>query len=662
MSDREYSARDKVVSRMTRDGLEEVNVTQGTSERVSKRLSECSFDKESVHEEAFQGHSRFQKGQADNPSGGTEKRGRGKHCSDQDGAINLEKSAIKSEKQLEKTERKLHTQEKRLARNEKKVSTFLPRVRFQRKEAQHITVDPETGETSRSTYRYGMYRPRFVRVIKKPVNRFTIKERLVRRGKRKAWRKLESEAFEGEGSENVGLQAAHKAYRANKYRYRYKHRKDYLKSKRHKRYRAYIRSNEKLQGLTNTRHKLIYETTVNRHMANIASMGEQEADKKLSEAQKRTLRHEAQKKAYKKKYQKAKFAESNGSASGVKFMEFVKKKEKQKRMAQETREVVSMFSSVLGGIFFLLVMAAVVFLAVIAFIFFCACYSGTTDTDSGNITECDAYFSEKETELREEIAGIEEEKSDFDEYRYFVNGSRVSGAAQMYGYIGHDAVILSSFLAVCNNSYEMSNSAELMQQVFDSMYSLEYKEVTETRTNDEGEEYDVEILEIYLTVTELEETVKGLMNENQTKQWELLNHTGGNQQIFANPFDFDWSGDISSEYGWRIHPISGDKKFHAGVDIAEPQGTEIHSCSSGTVIVAKYSSSAGNYIAIQDKDGFVIKYMHCHELYVSQGDEVQKGDVIAIVGTTGNSTGNHLHLQIEDPSGNTLNPLFLVRS
>lgn len=660
MSDREYSAKDKVVSRMTRDGLEEVNVTQGTAERVSKRLSECSFDKETVHDEAFQGHSRFRQSGTGTTAGETKRRDRQRNRSDQT-AIKLEKAAIKSEKQLEKVEREISRQEKRFARSEKKAAPLLPRLKIRRKEMYRTVIDPETGETNRELYRYGMYRPRFVRAVKKPANRFSLKEHAVRAGKRKAVRKIENEAFEGEGSENVGLQAAHSVYRAQKYRHRYKHRKDYLKSKRHKRYRAYVQSKQRLQGLTATRHKLIFETTVNRHMADIARAGEKEAEKKLTETQKKALRHEAQKKAYKKKYQRAKYAESHGSTSSVKLLEFVKKKDSQKRAMTEAREVMSMFGSVLGGVFLLLAAAGLIFFAVLIFIFFCAGYTGTTDTDVGNITECDAYFSEKETELRDEIANIEDEKDGFDEYRYFVNGSKVSGTSQMYSYIGHDSIILSSFLAVCSNSYELSNSADLMQAVFDEMYTLEYKEVTETRTDDEGNDYDVEILEVYLTVKELDEVVKGLMNENQTQQWELLNHTGGNQQIFANPFDFDWSNDISSQYGWRIHPISGDKKFHAGVDIAEPQGTEIHACSSGTVTVAKYSSSAGNYIAIQDKDGFVIKYMHCHELYVSQGDEVEQGDIIAIVGTTGNSTGNHLHLQIEDPSGNTLNPLFVVR-
>lgn len=660
MSDQEYSARDKVVSQMTRDGLTEINITKGTCERVSKRLSEYSFDRETVHEEAFEGHSRFRSAQPSDPGGS-----KGRNSAYYSRVVKeLEADAARSEKQAEKLDKKIIKQEKKFVRSKKKATTILPRIRVQRKEMIRTTVDDATGKVQDEIYKYGMYRPRFARVIKKPANRFNLRERIARGTKRKLKREAESQVFEGEGSENVGLEASHKLYRGYKHIHWYVHRKDYLKSKRHRRYRAYTENSERWKALKYDRRQAAYETLANRHVLNIARMGEKKADEQLSEHEKKMLLHEAQKKSYKRKYQKARsaYAAGHGSSSRASFLDFIKKKNKRKREIREAKEIASMFDSVLGGLFLFLAIAAGIFLVVLVFMFFCASYAGTTDTDSGNITECDAFFSEKETALRGEILGVEGERSDFDRYRYFVNGEQVSGANAMARYIAHDPIILSSFLAVSNDDYAMFNSAEIMQEIFAEMYVLEYREVTEHETDGDGNEHEIHILEVYLTVNELEEVVKGHMNANQQHQWELLNHTEGNQQVFSNPFDFDWSGDISSQYGWRIHPISGERKFHGGVDIAEPRGTEIHACSSGTVITAKFSSSAGNYIAIEDKDGFVIKYMHCHELYVSKGDIVERGDVIAIVGTTGNSTGNHLHLQIEDPSGNTLNPLFLVKS
>lgn len=660
MSDQEYSARDKIVSQMTRDGLTEKNVTKGTSERVSRRFSEYSFDKETVHEEAFEGHSRFRSAQSSHAS---EKET--KHSAYAGKVIKeLEKDAAKSEKQIGKLDKKIARQEKKYVRSRRKATTLLPRIRIQRKEMHRTTVDAQTGKVQSELYKYGMYRPRFTRVIKKPANRFNLRERAVRGGKRKLKREAESQVFEGEGSENVGLEASHKVYRGYKHIHWYRHRKDYLKSKRHRRYRAYKENSSKWKALKFDRRQADYETLANRHVLNIARVGEEEALAQLTEHEKKMLLHEAHKKYFKKKYQKARsaYAAQHGGSPGKSLWDFIKKKDKRRREVKEAREAASLFGSILGGLFSFLALAAVLLLLVLVFMFFCASYVGTTDTDSGNITECDAYFSEEETKLREEILHVEEDRSGYDRYRYFVNGEQVSGADAMAGYIGHDSVLLSSFLAVSNNDYTIFNSAEIMQAIFEEMYVLEYREVTEHETGSDGEEHEIRILEIYLTVEDLEETVKGHMNENQLQQWELLNHTEGNQQIFSSPFDFSWQGDISSQYGWRIHPITGERKFHSGVDIAEPRGTEIHACSSGTVIIAKFSSSAGNYIAIEDKDGFVIKYMHCHELYVSSGDIVERGDVIAIVGTTGNSTGNHLHLQIEDPSGNTLNPLFLVRS
>lgn len=85
---------------------------------------------------------------------------------------------------------------------------------------------------------------------------------------------------------------------------------------------------------------------------------------------------------------------------------------------------------------------------------------------------------------------------------------------------------------------------------------------------------------------------------------------------------------------------------HMGVDFASPAGTAIYASRSGTVIISKYSSSYGNYVMIDHGDGFYSLYAHASALYVSVGDYVSQGQNIAAVGTTGNSTGNHLHFEI----------------
>ncbi|MBD5477523.1 MAG: peptidoglycan DD-metalloendopeptidase family protein [Lachnospiraceae bacterium] len=103
---------------------------------------------------------------------------------------------------------------------------------------------------------------------------------------------------------------------------------------------------------------------------------------------------------------------------------------------------------------------------------------------------------------------------------------------------------------------------------------------------------------------------------------------------------------ISDEYGNRIHPILGTQQFHNGVDMAASSGTAILAAYDGDVIAATYSSSMGNYIMIDHGSGLYTIYMHCSALYVSKGQTVTKGQNIAAVGSTGRSTGPHLHFSV----------------
>ncbi|MBP3469612.1 MAG: peptidoglycan DD-metalloendopeptidase family protein [Lachnospiraceae bacterium] len=114
---------------------------------------------------------------------------------------------------------------------------------------------------------------------------------------------------------------------------------------------------------------------------------------------------------------------------------------------------------------------------------------------------------------------------------------------------------------------------------------------------------------------------------------------------------------ISSPYGWRMHPTLGVEKFHNGVDMAAPGGSPILAAYDGKVVASGYSPSMGNYIMIDHGDTLYTIYMHASALYVSTGDYVTRGQKIAAVGSTGRSTGNHLHFgvrlngQYVDPMG-----------
>lgn len=104
---------------------------------------------------------------------------------------------------------------------------------------------------------------------------------------------------------------------------------------------------------------------------------------------------------------------------------------------------------------------------------------------------------------------------------------------------------------------------------------------------------------------------------------------------------------LSSPFGPRLHPIQKTWKNHNGVDIPASSGTPILAAERGEVVISKYSSSYGNYIAISHGNGYLTLYAHCSSRAVEVGDQVNAGDVIGKVGTTGWSTGNHLHYGVQ---------------
>ncbi|MBD5135533.1 MAG: peptidoglycan DD-metalloendopeptidase family protein [Lachnospiraceae bacterium] len=112
---------------------------------------------------------------------------------------------------------------------------------------------------------------------------------------------------------------------------------------------------------------------------------------------------------------------------------------------------------------------------------------------------------------------------------------------------------------------------------------------------------------------------------------------------------------ITSEFGYRTDPINGTTSYHSGIDIAASMGSEIHAVADGEVAWSYYSTTAGNWIGIDHGNDIYSVYMHCSVSNVSAGDKVSQGDVIGLVGSTGRSTGPHLHLSIRY-NGEYVNP------
>ncbi|MDD6090295.1 MAG: peptidoglycan DD-metalloendopeptidase family protein [Candidatus Limivicinus sp.] len=103
---------------------------------------------------------------------------------------------------------------------------------------------------------------------------------------------------------------------------------------------------------------------------------------------------------------------------------------------------------------------------------------------------------------------------------------------------------------------------------------------------------------------------------------------------------------VSSRFGQRVHPITGEIKNHTGIDIASNQGTTIYAADGGTITLAAWNGGYGNCVMIDHGNGYVTLYGHMSSIAVSQGQTVSQGDTIGYVGSTGNSTGPHLHFEV----------------
>ena len=102
---------------------------------------------------------------------------------------------------------------------------------------------------------------------------------------------------------------------------------------------------------------------------------------------------------------------------------------------------------------------------------------------------------------------------------------------------------------------------------------------------------------------------------------------------------------ITSPFGWRVHPITGEYKFHTGLDIGYDYGDGIAAMLPGNVVYSDWYGGYGNCVILEHDGGDHTLYAHCSVLYCSYGQWVDKGSVIAAVGSTGNSTGPHLHIE-----------------
>ena len=114
-------------------------------------------------------------------------------------------------------------------------------------------------------------------------------------------------------------------------------------------------------------------------------------------------------------------------------------------------------------------------------------------------------------------------------------------------------------------------------------------------------------------------------------------------------------GKVTSAYGSRIHPVTGERAVHHGVDLGAPRGTPIQVGRAGVVVRAERAGAYGNLVEVDHGDGVTTRYAHCDRLDVRPGDTVEAGEQLGTVGSTGRSTGPHLHFEVRI-EGEAVNP------
>lgn len=192
--------------------------------------------------------------------------------------------------------------------------------------------------------------------------------------------------------------------------------------------------------------------------------------------------------------------------------------------------------------------------------------------------------------------------------------------------------------ARANVEVEQRNLTELIEQKandilrYETDISNREKAIREYEQEIKAQEEEIKLLEAAIAEEKkklLEASNKAIIYDGGTFTFPLATYTR-----------------ISDEYGMRLHPTLGVQQFHNGVDFASPGGTAIYAAYDGVVVAAAYSATMGNYVMIDHGNELYTIYMHASALYVKKDDVVVAGETIAAVGTTGRSTGNHLHFSV----------------
>ena len=316
----------------------------------------------------------------------------------------------------------------------------------------------------------------------------------------------------------------------------------------------------------------------------------------------------------------------------------------------------------------LIIAIIVIVLMIMSFMFFQNNIAGAMyQSEPQEIEAAELHYSYMEACLEAYIEEIEDNEPGYDGYVYDSVDS-----------IGHNPYTLINYLSAHYGDSAFNDVKGEIEDLFNTSYTLttwvEDIEVTpEDPEEDEEEEDDddedeeeeepepitLHFLHIKLERKPLEEIVNDRLTDEDRELYDLYGETHGGLQYIGSPTGGDFSGSISSYYGYRYHPIHEEIRLHRGLDIALPEGTDLYAGIDGTITTGDDPEGYGLYIIITGDDGTEVRYAHMSAFDVSNGDSVHKGDIIGKSGNTGASTGPHVHVEVKQ-NGEYYNPLFYV--